>query len=444
MLPAALDDVARTSDDEAVRARFDAVCLTALRFISIPFIVIGFAHLIEARGAALRLAGLVSFVLALVAAIASRKRASNAVALALRRHPRPMAMSFLLLQAALLIGYHASSGQRTATVFATVLPFLALGFRLLPAEHVLFHATMTAIPALSGFLFPVQRAAERLVMGPLLVNAAVLMLSLFVSRRMRRNTAEEWTERRASARVQIRMRDELRYARELQLSMLPERDPQLDWADVAGTSLPAAEVGGDYYDYFVEEERLVLVSGDVAGHGMASGLVLAALRGGFMLLRESLRDPAAVLHRLHDLVVHTTRRRMLVTVSVVLLDRNLRQATIASAGHPPVIVRRADGSASTIDLYAPPLGVRLPVNIPQRQIPFASGDLFVLHSDGLYETRDGADESFGLDRLVERVRELGGGSAAALRDALMSEIDSFRGAQKQHDDMTLVVCKITG
>jgi len=142
---------------------------------------------------------------------------------------------------------------------------------------------------------------------------------------------------------------------------------KLECVDICGISIPATEVGGNCYDYFVDRDRITLVCGDVAGHGMASGLVLSAIRSGFTLLRDSLDNSAAVLKRLHDLVAETSRRRMLVTVSVVLLDRHSNRATIASVGHPPVLLRRADSFIETIEFYAPPLGVRLPVEIPQRR-----------------------------------------------------------------------------
>jgi sigma-B regulation protein RsbU (phosphoserine phosphatase) len=253
----------------------------------------------------------------------------------------------------------------------------------------------------------------------------------------------EWSSRRTQAREQIRMRDELRYARELQLSMLPECAPSLDWADICSVSIPATEVGGDYYDYFVEGDRIALVCGDVAGHGMASGLVLSALRSGFTLLRDSLGDPAAVLTRLHDLVAHTTRRRMLVTVSVVLLDRKENTATIASAGHPPVILRRGDGRVESIALYAPPLGVRLPVQIPQLRMNVQPGDTFVLHSDGIYETRNAAGDSYGIERLEQVVRQHGDGEAEPLRDAILRDVAKFRGNVEPDDDVTVVVCRLT-
>jgi sigma-B regulation protein RsbU (phosphoserine phosphatase) len=267
-------------------------------------------------------------------------------------------------------------------------------------------------------------------------------VELFASHRRRKEIVGDWTERRTQAREQIRMRDELQYARELQLSMLPERAPQLGWVDVAGVCIPATEVGGDYYDYFVDRDRLALVCGDVAGHGMASGLVLSAIRTGFTLLRDSLGDPASVLRRLHDLVGETSRRRMLVTVSVVLLDHGTHEATVASAGHPPVMVGRADGSLETIDLFAPPLGVRLPVVMPQRRLAFTSGDVFVLHSDGIYETRNAAGDVYGLERLGRLIADRRALPAEALRDAIVEDVIRFRGAIEQDDDVTVVVCRI--
>lgn len=439
-----LDEVARTSDDAAVRARFNAATLTALRVLSIIALIAGFAHFAEASTAFRVVLGGASFLLAAITVMAARKNATFRLARFVRERARGVAIAFVIAQAALLIVHNASAGSEAMVAIGTVLPFLVIFYRLLPAEHVLLHSALASVSSITAMAIPVKQiSVMEMMMPPLIVNAAFLMVALLISRRMRRSIVAEWSERRASAREQVRMRDELRYARELQLSMLPASPPRLDWAEISSTSIPATEVGGDYYDYFAGSDSVALVCGDVAGHGMASGLVLSAVRSGFTLLRQSLHDPAAVLQRLHDLVAHTTGRRMLVTVLVVRLDRPTRRAIIASAGHPPVVVRRADGSVTTIDLYAPPLGVRLPVDIPQRQLEFAAGDVFVLHTDGLYETRDAADEVYGLERLERIVAEHGGVSAQALRDAIVRDVTAFRGSREQDDDVTVVVCKIT-
>jgi sigma-B regulation protein RsbU (phosphoserine phosphatase) len=237
------------------------------------------------------------------------------------------------------------------------------------------------------------------------------------------------------------MRDELQYAREIQLSMLPDAPPSLDWVDVAGISIPATEVGGDYYDYFVVGDRLAIVSGDVAGHGLASGIVLATLRSGFTLLRDSLTDPAAVLARLHDLVSETSRRRTLVTCVVLLLDRVEKRATIANAAHPPVIVKRGN-NVETIDIYTPPLGVKLAFEVAKREMTIEPGDVFVLHTDGVYEAMNERGDSYGVDRLVSLIASSRAFTAGELRDEIVSDVDVFRGSEKQRDDITVVVATI--
>lgn len=433
----ALEDVARTSDEAVVRRRFadrNRVWLVAL------LLIFAFVALLEATTnqrtnmpADVLIAtanfGLCAFGLFLV----WRRNEW------LQRNTNAALIGYVAVQYALLLAFGRTADDWVG--WGIALPFLMLGLRMPVAELVLLHGFLLASSFVASFLAPMPNGERAgFYIGWTVVNVVTCGTELLMSWRMRRQLAGEWNVRRTSAREQIRMRDELRYARELQLSMLPECAPQLDWADICSISIPATEVGGDYYDYFVEDRHIALVCGDVAGHGMASGLVLAALRSGFTLLRDSLHDPAAVLRRLHDLVAQTSRRRMLVTVSVALVGRG--KAIIASAGHPPVILRRADGTVEMIDLYAPPLGVRLPVTIPQRTIDVAPGDVLVLHSDGIYETRSATGHDYGLDRLADVVRMHGGGTAEELRDAIVADVATFRGKAEPADDVTIVVCKL--
>jgi serine phosphatase RsbU (regulator of sigma subunit) len=452
-----LDEVVRTSDEDAVRRRFaqrNRAWLTLLLIFFVFASLIAAVH--ESRhktvgdvGIAVLNMGLVAFGLFFMR-YASREELSDdrfmvRAGAFIRRHSNAVALVYVAVQyvLALAIGREGDSFLGWMMTF----PLMMLGFRMLVPELVLLHGYLLT----GGFLMtllggPHARKTSTYV-SMIILNALALGIELYASRRMRREIVSEWTSRRTQAREQVRMRDELRYARELQLSMLPECAPKLDWADICSISLPATEVGGDYYDYFVDhaadDQRVALVCVDVAGHGMASGLVLAALRSGFTLLRDSLHDPAAVLQRLHTLVAETSRRRMLVTVSVVLLDRANNRAIIASAGNPPVFIRRVDGTVETINLYAPPLGVRLPVEIPQRTLDIHRGDVIVLHSDGIYETRNASDEVYGLDRIAAVIRDHGAGSAESLRDALLADVAAFRGTREQDDDVTLVVCRLT-
>lgn len=437
-----LDDVARTSDDAAVRAHFDAATLSALRVYSVIFFLTSFPHLAQATSVFRITLALNAIVVAVLTMVAVRRKATNRLARFVKARPRGSAMVVLVAETALLVAFHADLRNATMLVFPMIAAMMAIFFRLLPAEHFLLHGSLSAIVLTAALFWSGRQGIASSVVSQTVTNVAALVIAQLISRRVRRRVTAEWSVKRASAREQIRMRDELLYARELQLSMLPECAPSLEWADICSISVPASEVGGDYYDYFVASDHLALVCGDVAGHGMASGLVLAALRGGFALLRDSLRDPAHVLARLHDVVAQTSRRRMLVTLTIVLLDRTTRRAIIASAGHPPVLVRRADGSVSVIELFAPPLGVRLPIDIPQVQFDFQTGDVFILHSDGIYEARDGSDDVYGFERLERVVKQNGDQSAEAIRNAILTDVAQFRGAREQDDDVTIVVCRI--
>lgn len=380
--------------------------------------------------------------------------------------------ALFLLVVALLRRHPPKRGVNTLVVFFIVVEFLWMMLPLEPgswgaAGFVAFFFVRFRLPEKLSYAlhaFYLTAAGVMALLAPITISkgdeisastanliaiifsivfiAAALALQIHGARRVRREILDEWREPLTSAREQARMRDELRYAREMQLAMLPEAPPRLEWIDLAGVSLPAAEVGGDYYDFFHADGQLAIVTADVAGHGMASGLVLAAMRGGFTVLRRSMGSPAAVLEQLHDLVAHN-RHRMLATAAVVRIDRHTRRATIASAGHPPIVMRR-NGSAHTLDLHALPLGARLPLRIPEQSYDLVSGDLLVLHSDGVYESRNGRGETYGLDRLL-RIVEAQEQHAAAevVRDAILADVATFRGNAAQEDDVTVVVARLT-
>jgi serine phosphatase RsbU (regulator of sigma subunit) len=456
-----IDDVARTSDEAVVRRRFADRNRLWLTLLLMLFAFVSFLKVVTNHRSNLPmdiLLGTGSFAVAAFGLFFIRyaREQLRGTTLTwrvggwLRAHFSAVTLGYLAMQFAVLLAFTRRSENWLAWLF--IFPCLMLGFRMLVTELVLLHGYLTAASVLMTLIGDARTELLPVYIGIAVSNGAALTIELYLSRRMRRDVIGEWTSRRAQAREQVRMRDELRYARELQLSMLPESAPKLEWADISSASIPASEVGGDYYDYFVERsadtERVALVCVDVAGHGMSSGLVLAALRSGFTLLRDSLHDPAFVLRRLHTLVAETSRRRMLATVSVALLDRSARRVTIASAGNPPVILRRTgiDGApptVETIDLFAPPLGVRLPVDIPQREVDVERGDVLVLHSDGIYETRNARDEVYGLERISRMVAEQGGGTAEWLRDSLLADLAAFRGSVEQGDDVTVVVCRLT-
>jgi serine phosphatase RsbU (regulator of sigma subunit) len=453
-----LDQLAQITEPQMVRRRFDEQNLVWAYVISwffalTSFVLIPFSFAMKEQRLAHSVASvcdaaLTLFIIAAMRELRRARRRENwephGYARLVRRNLSGWLIAVFVIKFATLI--HFSLNTNGAWIsWGVIFPTATIALRLLFPQRVTLNAMMLAIVLGAVLLAPVGRKKQNrfaVFIGLASVNVVCFTIGALTSRSVKRTAIEEGTQRRAEAREQLRIRDELRFAREVQISMLPEAPPQLPWADVSGISLPATEVGGDYYDYFVVDGRLAIVCGDVAGHGLASGITLSALRSGFTLLRDQLLDPARVLDRLQEVVTQSSRRRMMVTISVLLLDPETYNATIASAGHPPLLhVHAATKTTNLIELFAPPLGARLGASVPQQVVPFTTGDIFVLHSDGIYETTNAQGEEYSLDRLG-RIVAACDGTAEEIRDTVLRDVEQFRGTAAQQDDVTIVVVRI--
>lgn len=254
-----------------------------------------------------------------------------------------------------------------------------------------------------------------------------------------------WRRESQRHRERHRMREELDEARRIQLSMLPRSDPSSELFDIAGISIPASEVGGDYYEYFKSgDSAQAVVVADVAGHGVASGLLLAGVRSCLYLLKDKPRSPVDVLSLLDPVVRETTGRREFVTMIYVLFDHDENLATLASAGHPPLLrFEAATGLVHEVEVSSLPLGARLRKDFEEHATPFAGGDIFLLYTDGIAETVNPWGELYGNDRLSERLKAMSHDrTAKEIRDTLLGDVWTFKADGEQTDDITLVVVKI--
>jgi serine phosphatase RsbU (regulator of sigma subunit) len=463
MEPFTLDDLARMSEEEAVRSRFDAANLKRLRILVTIYAGVAFVQVFPAADAG-SLRGLAAtganflVCLALWAALRrllgkpsrlrNRLRFADPLAALVGRRPQETVLTFLTLQYLFLGAFYWDSNGLAP--FLITLVFATLFFRLTALEALLLHGLYFLLPLLA-VLLGVSLGSDGGGSTSLLVavgvnDACAAGAGLLLSRRRRREILGQWQQARERSREQLRMRQELDAAREIQLSMLPLESPRLDWLDVASLSLPATEVGGDYYDFFeLGGGRLAVVAGDVAGHGVASGLMLAGLRSGLTLLAEDMERPVEVMARLDRLVKQTSRRRTLVTLAILLLDGSRDWATLANAGHPPLLRRTAAGEVEEVALESLPLGVALEGGFAGREVPFERGDVLLLYSDGLYELPGGDGEAYGIERLHRSLAGVPADvGAQGIRDALLADLWAFKGEAPQQDDITFVVLKRRG
>jgi serine phosphatase RsbU (regulator of sigma subunit) len=334
--------------------------------------------------------------------------------------------------------------------FFILLPFVFLLFRLRLAEELLLFGTTWLVAVLplskqgwpSGAAIPSFSSVAALTVPNGLCLAATLVLTQIEKRRF----LAGWRREHARARERERMREEIDTARRIQLSMLPQGAPDVKWIDLAAASLPAAEVGGDYYEYFrLAPGKLVFVIGDVAGHGLASGLLLSGVRSCLYLLEDQLTEPLTVLERLNHMVRRTTDKRTYVTLLCAVLERDGGSGTLtlASAGHPPALHYSAQkGCFDEVGAGAPPLGTSLDARFELRSCPLLPRDLLVFYTDGLVEARNAQGQDYGDARVQRAVARAAGGSAREIRDAILGDLANFKGDEEQSDDITLVVARI--
>jgi serine phosphatase RsbU (regulator of sigma subunit) len=453
MMARTIDDLASLSEEPALRRRFDLRNVVVVRWIQFGFFWFFFGATLhsasrESLAAAVLAAGCLLAVLLLLLVFRRIEpsrvppRAGLLAGLAGRIEPylRGSILLYLILQyaAVLLI----ASAPMSIPWFV-IYPLLIIGFRFSTSERILVHGALFGLVAIASFGLWVEGRSDLVLPGIFVsagYNAIALAVGLWLTRRFRRSFLEEWSVARQAHQERDRMRQELDFAREIQLAMLPRERPEVPWLDIAALSLPATEVGGDYYDFFeLDPQRLVIVVGDVAGHGLASGIVLSGVRSCLSLLAEDLRDPMAVIERLHRMVRQTARHRMLVTLSILLLDHEKGEAVLTSAGHPPILLRRRAGPVEEIGISSLPLGAGLLETFETRTFTVEEGDVLLLQTDGVYETSDEEGEQFGLDRLVERLEAHDPARGSShLRDAILRDLWEFRGSAPQGDDLTMV------
>jgi phosphoserine phosphatase RsbU/P len=239
-----------------------------------------------------------------------------------------------------------------------------------------------------------------------------------------------------------RLQDEVDLARRIQQSFLPVSGPDLPGIQIAGSSVPSSEVGGDSYDFIrITEDQLGVMVVDVAGKGMGAALILAAFRAA---MRTEVRNEYAIrriLFNVNRLLCESTHPEQFVTAVYGVLDIHRRVFTYANAGHNPPCLLRANGETLWLSEGGLLLGAFPEAVHHEEQLRLGSGDLMVFYTDGASECADAGGEEYGAERLAETARAHRGRSAEEIRLALQDDILQHCDGKAQ-DDVTLVVLKV--
>jgi PAS domain S-box-containing protein len=228
-------------------------------------------------------------------------------------------------------------------------------------------------------------------------------------------------------------------AETLQRSLLPERRPRIEGLEIAARYLPAghgAAVGGDWYDALERPDgRVVVVVGDVVGHGLRAAAIMGQLRNAFRAYGLSEASPAEVMARVNRLLISGEEEAM-ATVLYLLLDRETGEVTFASAGHPPPLVLSAESAEFLSGGRSVPVGAAEPGVFREETAVLPPGATVLLYTDGLVERRDAP-----LEGRLDELAEVAGRAGAGLEALCDSVLAAVLGEQVPSDDVALLAVR---
>ena len=254
--------------------------------------------------------------------------------------------------------------------------------------------------------------------------------------------AEDVEQHQRAAVGQERIRRELELGRQIQNEMLPQAPLRLGLTEIKGISVPAREVGGDFFNYFqVASGQVALLVGDVSGKGVGAALLMANIQASLRTRLALGQDLSGIAREVDTDLEANTPGSLYATLFLAMLDLEKHELRYVNAGHHPQYVLRGSGSLDEMASTGLPVGLLSGHGYVERRVQLAAGDRLFFYTDGCVETESESGEMFGADRLEAVLR------SAAVRDGdvlvqVEAEINRFRGTREPFDDATMMAVKI--
>ena len=239
--------------------------------------------------------------------------------------------------------------------------------------------------------------------------------------------------------------EELSLARRIQQGLLPKENPSVAGLEVAGISIPALTVGGDYFDFIqIAPHKLLVVIADVSGKGMSAALYMSKVQGMVQLAAHMYASPKEMLKNVNRRIFEGIERRSFITMILALFDTKKKRVLICRAGHNKALIglngklKFLEGGGIGLGLERGPL---FDNELEEINLPLKSESLFFFYTDGLTEAMNRQGKEFGeetVSKLVKEKRFLG---AEQLQKVVITAAEEFQGEAEQHDDVTVVVVK---
>lgn len=309
---------------------------------------------------------------------------------------------------------------------------------------------MLASVLAAGLIFSISRAVNRIDKGTRAVERGDFSYRI----QMKRNSQlgelagsfDHMVESISSLLLRVaeqeRLQSEISIAAEIQRNLLPKQGPAYAGISFSAHFEPTASIGGDYYDLFnLDKTRLAVAIGDVSGHGLSTGLVMAMVKAAITTLVEQGADEHSLFRRLNELVIRSTEKRTFMTLGFTIFDLKYRTLRHTNAGHLYPYLLREGEPPRAIEAPSFPLGIKEGVRPRTIELPLQELDTLVYLSDGIVEAANENDDPFGFDNLERLLVHLAGASPDQVRNTILDAVAEHAGTRVADDDRTIMVLK---
>ena len=239
-----------------------------------------------------------------------------------------------------------------------------------------------------------------------------------------------------------RIESELRIARDIQMSMVPNVFPNREGLDIYAKIEPAKEVGGDLYGYLLMGDELYFCLGDVSGKGVPASLFMAQATRLFRTLATQHMMPAEIATRMNAALSEDNEQGMFVTMFIARIDLSNGAMDFCNAGHNPPYLGNRQGGGFLEMLPNAPIGLWPGLEYEGEQIADVSGKMFMVYTDGLNEAEDCEQEQFGDDRILGILHTMPDASAQEIIDSLYKAVQTHRNGAEPNDDLTMLSIRV--
>ncbi len=249
------------------------------------------------------------------------------------------------------------------------------------------------------------------------------------------------TERRMAllSAQKERMESELRIAHNIQTNMVPSEFPHLEGLDMHASMTPAKEVGGDLYDYLLQDGQLYFCLGDVSGKGVPAALFMTQAIKLFRSIAKQKVSPAEIARRINDELTESNEQGMFVTMFIGCLDINSGHLAYCNCGHNPPVIGPSGGKCELLQMQPNiPLGIMSGMDFEGEELESIQGDMLFIYSDGLNEAENQQAEQFGDSHLLDILNNTRFDSARQVVETMKAEVEAHRAGAEPNDDLSML------